>query len=141
MKKLKETKVFQLYNKYKEVIHYLISGGLTTLFNIVFYYVLTQFFNIDYMISTVIDWILTVLLAYILNKVFVFYSKSNGKQLLLEIYEFFKYRILTLVIELGLMYLFVDLLSMNDMFSKIIVQIVVIILNYVFSKLFIFQKK
>lgn len=139
MKKLKETKLFQLYNKYKEVIHYLISGGLTTVFNIVFYFVLTKIFSIDYMVSTVIDWILTVLLAYILNKVFVFYSKSNGKELIKEIYEFFKYRIFTLVIELGLMYLFVDLLSMNDMISKIIVQIIVIILNYVFSKIFIFK--
>lgn len=141
MKKIKETKVFQLYNKYKEVIHYLISGGLTTVFNIVFYFILTKIFSIDYMVSTVIDWILTVLLAYILNKVFVFYSKSNGKELIKEIYEFFKYRIFTLVIELGLMYLFVDILSIHDMISKIIVQIVVIILNYVFSKLFIFQKK
>ena len=76
-----------------------------------------------------------------INKIFVFYSKSNGKELFKEIYEFFKYRILTLVIELVLMYLFVDLLSINDMISKIIVQIVVIILNYIFSKLFIFQKK
>lgn len=141
MKKIKETKVFQLYNKYKEVIHYLISGGLTTVFNIVFYFVLTKIFSIDYMVSTVIDWILSVLLAYILNKIFVFYSKTNGKELIKEIYEFFKYRIFTLVIELGLMYLFVDILSIHDMISKIIVQIVVIILNYVFSKLFIFQKK
>ncbi len=132
-------KIIELYKKYKEVIHYLISGGLTTVFNIVCYFVLTKIFGIDYMISTVIDWILTVLLAYILNKVFVFYSKSNGKELIKEIYEFFKYRIFTLVIELGLMYLFVDILFINDMISKIIVQIVVIILNYVFSKLFIFK--
>lgn len=139
--KIRETKLFQLYDKYKEVIHYLISGGLTTLFNIVFYFILTKIFHIDYMVSTVIDWILTVLLAYILNKIFVFYSKSNGTELIKEIYEFFKYRILTLIIELILMYLFVDIFTINDIISKIIVQIVVIILNYVFSKLFIFQKK
>lgn len=141
LEKIKNSTLFQIYKKYEEVINYLITGGLTTVFNVVFYFILTKVFHADYMISTIVDWIVTVLFAYLLNKIFVFHSKKKGKLLYKEIYEFFKYRVVTLIVEIFFMYIFVDVIHVHDIISKIVVNIIVIILNYIFSKLFIFKKE
>ena len=134
-------KVFELYKKYSEIINYLIVGVLTTLVSIVIYAVFTKLFHVNYMISNIISWICSVSFAYITNKKFVFKSKcDSNKKLLIEIYQFFKYRIFSLVIDVFLMYLFVEVFNIDDMISKVIVQFIVIVLNYVFSKLFVFNK-
>lgn len=133
--------MIKLYKKYEEIINYLIVGGLTTLVSIIVYACFTKIFHVNYMISNVISWIISVLFAYITNKQIVFKSKCNNKkEIIKEIYQFFKYRILSFIIDTLLMYFFVELIEINDMTSKIIVQIIVIILNYVFSKLFVFKK-
>lgn len=132
-------KIINLYKKYEEIVNYLIVGGLTTLVSIVIYAVCTKGFHINYMVSNVISWIISVLFAYITNRMFVFKSKSNN--IALEIYQFFKYRIFSFLIDVLLMYVLVELINIDDMISKIIVQIIVIVLNYVFSKLFVFKKE
>lgn len=132
-------KLIELYKKYEEIINYLIVGVMTTLVSIGTYAICTKCLNINYMIANIISWIISVLFAYITNRIFVF--KSESKKIILEIYQFFKYRIFSFVIEIFLMYVFVELINIDDMISKIIVQIIVIILNYVFSKLFVFKKK
>lgn len=135
-------KVFDLYKKYSEIINYLIVGVLTTLVSIVIYAVFTKVFHVNYMISNVISWIGSVSFAYVTNKVFVFKSKcDNDIDVLIEIYQFFKYRVFSFIIDILLMYLFVELVNIDDMIAKIIVQVIVIVLNYVFSKLFVFKKK
>lgn len=135
-------KVFDLYKKYSEIINYLIVGVLTTLVSIVIYAVFTKVFHVNYMVSNVISWIGSVSFAYVTNKVFVFKSKcDNDMDVLIEIYQFFKYRIFSFIIDILLMYLFVELFNIDDMIAKIIVQVIVIVLNYVFSKLFVFKKK
>lgn len=135
-------KVFDLYKKYSEIINYLIVGVLTTLISIVIYAVFTKVFHVNYMISNVISWIGSVSFAYVTNKVFVFKSKcDNDMDVLIEIYQFFKYRVFSFIIDILLMYLFVELVNIDDMIAKIIVQVIVIVLNYVFSKLFVFKKK
>ena len=131
-------KIISLYKKYEEIINYLIVGGLTTLVSIVVYALFTKCFHINYMISNVISWIISVLFAYITNRIFVFKSKS--RDILLEIYQFFKYRIFSFLIDVLFMYILVELINVDDMISKIIVQVIVIVLNYVFSKLFVFKK-
>lgn len=131
-------KIISLYKKYEEIINYLIVGGLTTLVSIVIYALCTKCFHINYMISNVISWIISVLFAYITNRIFVFKSKSSD--ILLEIYQFFKYRIFSFLIDVLFMYILVELINVDDMISKIIVQVIVIVLNYVFSKLFVFKK-
>lgn len=131
-------KIISLYKKYEEIINYLIVGGLTTLVSIVVYALCTKCFHINYMISNVISWIISVLFAYITNRIFVFKSKS--RDILLEIYQFFKYRIFSFLIDVLFMYILVELINVDDMISKIIVQVIVIVLNYVFSKLFVFKK-
>ena len=130
-----------LYKKYKEIINYLIFGGLTTLVSIGTYAIFTKIFNIDYLISNVLSWIIAVLFAFITNKLFVFESKSKDKKLVSkEITNFFFFRIVSLGIEMVIMYIFVDLLSINDLITKVIAQVIVILSNYIFSKVFVFKK-
>lgn len=132
--------IFSLYKKYEEVIKYLFFGVLTTIVSILIYWIFTKLFHVNYMISNVISWIGAVSFAYVTNKIFVFKSKcDNDKQVIVEIYQFFKYRLFSLVIDVLLMYLFVEIFNIDDMISKLIVQVIVIILNYLFSKLFVFK--
>lgn len=120
----------------KEVILYLFFGGVTTVANIITFKVL-RIASLSLFISNSIAWIVAVLIAYFTNRKYVFDSKNDSKK---EFTSFIFFRILTLVIDMILMYLFVSLFKIDDLISKIIVNIVVIILNYVFSKLIIFKK-
>ena len=135
-------KIKELYKKYKEIIMYLIFGGLTTLVNIVAYFILARLLNIETVASTIIALIVSILFAYITNKIFVFESKThNKKDLLREMISFFACRALSGVMDVAIMYVTVDLWHFNDIIMKIISNIIVIIVNYVFSKLIIFKKK
>lgn len=126
-----------LDNKIKEILKYLIVGGLTTVVSIVSYYIVRLFIE-NYLICTVISWIFAVAFAYITNRVFVFNSKREN--VFKECTEFVFSRILSLVAEVAVMYLLVDFLNISDKISKIIVQVIIVILNYVFSKLFVFKE-
>lgn len=140
-------RLLYLYKKYKEIINYLIFGGLTTVVNLlVKYALLFTIFNatnpIQLQISIVTSWIAAVLFAYFTNRKFVFESKSQNK--LKEFISFIIARISTLLLEMLIMWFFVTLLKLNSDFCVIIftmiAQIVVIIGNYIFSKLFVFKK-
>ena len=131
-------KLFVLYKKYKEIINYLIFGGLTTLISIITYALFAKVFHIGYLISNVLSWVLAVLFAYITNKIFVFESKS--KKNIKEITSFFFFRVVSLIMEMIILYVFVDMLHIDDLVTKIIAQVIVIVSNYVFSKVFVFKK-
>lgn len=126
----------ELYLKYKEIINYVIVGALTTLVSIGSYWLL-RFIIKDYIVLSVLSWIIAVLFAYVTNRIFVFESKGNNIQV--EFIKFIGCRLTTLGIEVLLMILFVSVFKINDMVSKIILQVVVLVLNYVFSKLFVFK--
>ncbi len=128
------------YNKYKEVLLYLLFGGLTTIVNILTFYIFRKL-NVELYISNIIAWIISVLFAFITNKLFVFESKNKTKkENIKEITSFFGFRLLSLVFDMGSMFLLINILKINDLLSKIFANILVIILNYIFSKLFIFKK-
>lgn len=136
-------KIISLYKKYEEIINYLIVGGLTTVVSLVTYYlcvltILNPKDALELQIANIISWIVSVSFAYITNRIFVFKSKS--KNILKEIGSFVSARVITLILDMFIMFLLVTLMGINDKISKIIVQVVVIILNYVFSKLFVFKK-
>ena len=134
-------KALELYRKYREMILYLVFGGLTTLVNIFSYFVLTDVGEIQYLVSTAIAWVLSVLFAYFTNRVWVFQSTASGtKAILREIGSFFGCRLLSGAIDMGIMFLCVSVLGLPDKLIKILANVVVIILNYLFSKLFIFKK-
>lgn len=124
-------------NKYYEVLSYLFFGGCTTLVNILTFWVM-RLLKVGVYTSNVVAWIVSVLFAFITNKLFVFESKGNA---LKEGISFFLFRLLSLVFDMGIMYLLIDVFKWNDLLSKVLANIFVIIINYVFSKLFIFKKR
>lgn len=137
MQKLKE-----LFIKYKEEILYLFFGGCTTLVNIVAYFLFARILQFDTVASNVLAWILSVLFAYITNRIWVFESKEKTfGGVMSEMLKFVGCRVATGLMDTAIMYIFVDLLSFNDMVVKVLSNILVIILNYVASKLFIFKAK
>lgn len=131
-----------LFQKYKEIILYLVFGVLTTLVNIVTYYLCTRLGGFNEYISNVVAWLISVLFAFITNKCLVFESKNRTyKVVVKEALSFFLFRLLSLGIDMVAMYVMISLLVWNDLIAKIIANVVVIILNYVFSKLFVFHKR
>lgn len=134
---IEETDNTSWYNKYKEALLYLFFGGCTTLVNIISFYIF-RLINLDLYVSNVLAWVLSVLFAFITNKIFVFESKGNGFK---EAVSFFVFRLISLGCDMGIMYVLVDVLHLNELISKIASNIFVIIINYVFSKLFIFKKE
>lgn len=131
-----------LYYKYKDVIPYAIFGVLTTIVNIASYYVAAHFLKMPIMISTVIAWLLAVLFAYVTNRKWVFHSNANTvREIITEIAAFFSCRIATGIVDWGCMWIFVDILDCNDVVIKAIANVLVIVLNYIASKLLIFKEK
>ena len=136
-------KIISLYKKYEEIVNYLVVGVLTTVVSLVSYYIcvltiLDPNKALELQIANIISWICAVLFAFVTNKIFVFKSKS--KNLLKEFTSFVGARVLTLIIDMLIMFVMVTTMGINDKISKIVVQVVVTILNYIFSKLFVFKK-
>lgn len=129
------------YFKYKELILYVFFGGLTTLVNIAVYFICSRVLGIDVVASNVAAWLLSVLFAYVTNKLFVFESRQQEFLALVgEVCSFFACRLFSGVLDTGIMYLFVEQLGFSDLLIKILSNLVVIVINYLFSKLFIFRK-
>ena len=135
-------KIKELYFKYKEVINYLIFGVLTTVVSITVFYVFNKPLGLNEHVANIISWLCAVLFAYITNKLFVFESKTaDRKELIKEIISFYGARLLTLGIEEAILFIGVSLLKIDSMFVKVAAQFIVIVANYVLSKLFIFKGK
>ncbi len=127
----------------KEIILYVVFGVLTTIVSLVTYYICVgTFLNaenaIQLQIANIIAWIISVAFAYITNRKFVFESTNKNK--LDEATKFVTSRIATLLMDMFIMFLGVTLLKLNDGIIKIISQVIVIVANYVFSKIFVFKK-
>lgn len=130
-----------LLERYREVLNYLFFGVLTTLVNLVGYFVLTRAFGVNYMASTAVAWALSVLFAYITNKIWVFESRDTSPGVVLrELVSFVGCRLFSGILDMAVMYLCVSVWGMPDGPVKIFSNILVIVLNYIFSKLFIFRK-
>lgn len=149
-------KIRDLFIKYKELILYVFFGGLTTLVNFAAF----KFFNVVlgeefYLVSNIIAWFVSVVFAYITNKLFVFESHTwQAKKICKEIFSFFAARVFSLAIEEVGLFALIDLLGFDSyrldifgfvlggkMISKILLAVIVVILNYFFSKLVVFRKK
>ena len=134
-------KIRDLWNQYRELILYLIFGGCTTLVNIVVYFVFSRL-HFGTELSTIFAWFFSVLFAYITNRIFVFQSRAKGiPAVLKETLSFFSCRLATGILDLAIMVAFVDYWHFNDLIIKILSNVIVIILNYIVSKLWIFRKK
>lgn len=128
----------------KEVIMYLIFGVLTTVVSLAVYYaliftVLNPENAIQLQIANILSWIAGVAFAYVTNRKYVFESKETNK--LKELSKFVTSRVVTLFLDMFIMFIGVTCLKGNDKIVKLISQVLVIIGNYVFSKIFVFKKK
>ncbi len=127
--------------KYKSFILYAVFGVCTTLINWGTYYLCYSLIRIPNVPSTIIAWIVAVAFAFITNKIWVFESKAfDVKTLLYEIWTFIAARLATGVLDVAIMYFAVDVFAMNSTIWKLISNVIVIILNYILSKLIIFRK-
>ena len=131
-------KINELYRQNKEIINYVIVVVLTTIVSIGSYY-LFRFITKNYIVLSIVSWVLSVTFAYFTNRAFVFESKE--KNIIMEISKFVGSRLFTLGLEVVLMILFVSIMKVNDMAAKIILQFVILVTNYLLSKLFVFRKK
>ena len=130
-----------LYKKYEEIINYIVVGGVTTIISILSYYlfriILSSNTNLNVQISTVFSWIVAVTFAYFANRIFVFKSNNSKK---IESVKFITSRIMSLLIEMLVMLILTAFLKINDKIAKILVQFIIVVLNYLFSKIFVFKK-
>ena len=133
-------KVKILFGKYKDIIPYVFWGICTTIVNVIVYWMCSHLIFLPVMVSTIVAWTVAVLFAYLTNRKWVFYSEAKDwKAILKEIISFFLCRLVTGIVDWFFMFMFVDVLSLNDMLIKITANVVVVILNYVASKMFIFK--
>lgn len=132
----------KLLQQYRDVILYLFFGVCTTGVNVAVYWFVAHPLSMEVMPSTIVAWFAAVLFAYFTNRRWVFHSTAitEGERFR-EILSFFGCRLATGVVDWACMYLFVDVLLWNDVFVKFAANVLVIILNYIASKLLIFRKR
>lgn len=135
-------KIKELIKKNKEIISYLIFGVATTVVSIISYFIFAKIFNINPIISNVLSWVISVLFAYVTNRKYVFESKkTDKKEIIKEIISFFGCRLFSGIIDTGMFTIMIEIIGINDGIAKIITQVVVIVLNYILSKLITFRNK
>ncbi len=131
-----------LFAQYKEIINYLFFGVLATVVNFICYVIFARVFRIEEVASNMLSWFFSVLFAYITNKIFVFESKTDTfKKFIMEMGSFFLARVVSgILCDVGTFALMVKVLHINDIVSKVVTQVAVVIVNYIFSKFIIFKK-
>ena len=132
----------KLFKKYQSVISYLLFGVLTTLVNLIVFYLFNTKLGLFYQTANFVAWFLSVLFAFITNKLWVFDSKTpTFKAFLTEMWSFFFYRIVSFVFDAGIMFIGITLLNLNSNLTKLLDQVIIVLLNYVFSKFLIFKDR
>jgi len=133
--------MINLMKKYREIISYIFFGGLTTIVSFVTYYIGTKYLGMHYLTSTAISWLTAVLFAFITNRIWVFKSTRSGfAGIARELLMFITGRLVSGLIEMLLMFILVDLLLIMDLVAKVICNIIIVIINYILSKLIIFRQ-
>lgn len=129
-----------LYQKHKAVWLYLLFGGLTTIISIASFWIGHSVLRLNEHIANIISWILAVLFAFLTNRVWVFSAKTDNRNAFLgQLIRFYGARLTTLGVEEILLFTFITVLGVNGMVVKVGAQIVVVLLNYVVSKWFVFK--
>ncbi len=130
-------KMNNFLKKYKELLLYIVFGVATTLVNIVAYFLLSKA-NLGTAVSTSLAWLISVVFAFLTNRKYVFNAENSC--FLKQFLSFFIMRIATGIMDVLIMVIFVDVLEFNDMFIKVLSNLLVIILNYIYSKFLVFKK-
>lgn len=132
---------YGLYEKYKEVLLYILFGGVSTVVSIGSFVLCETGLGMDALVANVISWVLAVSTAYATNRTWVFGSKAKGKAFWKEMVSFFSGRVLTLLMEEAILLVFVTWLNFPGTWVKVAAQVAVLVGNYFISKLIIFKKK
>lgn len=131
----------KLLEMYREVISYLFFGVLTTVVNFIIYFACTNILDMNYLIANALSWAGAVAFAYFTNRTWVFKSKTKGFcAIMKEMTTFVGCRVLSGVMDMIIMFVSVDIVGISDDAAKFITQVVVVVLNYIFSKLIIFRR-
>jgi len=125
----------------KEGIRYLFFGGCTTVFSTAIFWACTSVLSVPYLWANVISWVLAVVIAFLVNKLFVFNSTSWDARVFREAGLFFLSRLFTLVLGEGVLYAGVEWLLLHELLAKILSQFVEITANYILSKIVVFVRK
>ena len=135
-------KQIELLKKYEEIISYLFFGGLTTMVNYVVYLPCYNLLGLSGAVSNVIAWVAAVAFAYLTNKPFVFKSHDwTAKTVLPELTKFVGCRVGSGLLETAIIFVLVDCLRWNGNIIKLVTSVLVVVLNYVASKLLVFRRK
>ena len=130
--------LYPFYEKYKEILLYLFFGAVTTAVSILSF-AFFEYLAFDELIANIFSWILSVFIAFITNTIWVF-DDTLKSGFVPKIFKFYTGRVSTLIIEELLLFVFIKLLLLNSLAVKCAAQVVVVILNYIISKLFVFKK-
>ncbi len=131
----------KLYTKHKVIILYMLFGALTTAVNIVSYFIFKDIMFLRTAVSNMLAWFLSVVFAFVTNKLYVFDARDDDKKhAFLQLVEFFGARFISGVADTVIMVIFIDIMHCSELPVKILSNIFVIIFNYVVSKFIIFKK-
>lgn len=128
------------YQKHREILLYLFFGAVTTAVSWVSFYLFRYPLGVHELASNLISWVLAVLVAFVTNRIWVFSEEAADGGLFKQILLFFGSRVATLFVEEVIILVFVTWLAFDDMIIKIIGNLVVLVLNYILSKLIVFRK-
>ena len=135
-------RLIELFHKYQDVISYLFFGGCSTGVNILSYAFLSHVLGMGTVPASALSWLVTVVFVYVTNRVWVFHSQAEGmSEIFHEFVVFIACRLATGVLDVAIMWLSVDIMGLNDLVMKIVSNVVVVVLNYIASKLIIFKRK
>ncbi len=134
--------IYDIINKNRQIVLYVVFGIFTTIVNFVVYLILNRQFSVDELLSNSIAWMMAVLFAYVVNKVYVFENVNyNLLNLIIEFTKFMSARAFSGVLDMLILWMGVYQLGMYDVLVKIVTSIVVIVSNYLLSKFWIFNEK
>jgi len=153
--KLMELPILRIFNpfykKYKEMLLYLFFGGLSFIVSIATYACFNVGMGINELIANILSWIITVMFAFLTNRVWVFQAPTHTiteflptdsvQAFIKQMFVFYSGRVITLVVEEAILLVFITWLGFNSMLIKVIAQVIVIVLNYVISKLVVFKER
>lgn len=134
--------VFSMMKKYRELLMYGIVGVMTTVINMAAFWAFNTPLAIHYTVANIVAWVIAVVFAFFANKLFVFENHGwSGGVVLHEATTFFLSRIASLLVDMAGMALMISVLHCDEMISKFVVNVVVILINYVLGKFWVFGKK
>ena len=136
------TKIINLFKKYEEIIRYGFFGVLTTVVNFIVFYYFNSVLETSYIYANSLAIIISIIFAYVTNKKFVFKSQTHTfKQTFYEFLNFISLRLVSGIFDMVSMYLLIDGIGIDTNISKVLTPFIVVVSNYIFSKLFIFKNK